>query len=121
LKSQVPWAPDLSPSAAWRGREIAVGQALLKDRFGHLAVQRQALGLLVLFIPAQIQPAQSVEDGVERDLGIAPHVGVVDAQDHDAAVVPGVQPVKDEGARAPDVQKTSGGRRKTNSSMEMPV
>ena len=42
-------------------------------------------------------------------------VGIVDAQDHGAAVVAGIEPVEDEGARAPDVQKARGRGRKTNS------
>ncbi len=35
------------------GSEIAVRQALLKDRFGHLPVQSQTFGLPVLFVPAR--------------------------------------------------------------------
>jgi len=92
-----------------------VSQALLKDGFGHLPVQRQALGLPVFFIPAQVEPSQAFEDRGERGLGVALHVGVVDAQDHDTAVMAGVEPVKDEGARASYVQKARGRRRKANS------
>ena len=82
---------------------------------GDLPVQRQPLGLAILLVPTEIEPAQALEDGIERGLGIALDVGVVDAQDHGAAVVAGVEPVEDEGARAPDVQKAGGRRRKTNS------
>jgi len=45
--------------------EIAVGQALLEDGFGHLTVQGQAIGLPVLLIPAEIEPSQALEDGGE--------------------------------------------------------
>ena len=99
-----------------RGRgEIAIRQALLENGFGHLPVEGQALGLLVQLIPAQVEPAQPFEDGVQRRLGVALDIGIVDAQDHDAAVAAGEEPVKDEGTRAPDVQKARGRGRKTNS------
>ena len=78
-------------------------------------MQREPLGLPVLLVPAEIQPAQPLEDGIERGFGVALDVGIVDAQDHGAAVVAGVEPVEDEGARAPDVQKARGRRRKADS------
>ena len=71
------------------GREIAIGQALVEDGFGDFAVQGEALGLAVLLVPAEIEPAEAVEDGIERGFGVALDVGVVDAQDHGAAVVGG--------------------------------
>ncbi len=89
LKSQVRGAGPFGLGGAGRRGEIAIGQALLKNRLGHLAVQRQALGLAVLLVPAEIEPAQAVEDGVERGLGVALDVGIVDAQDHGAAVAAG--------------------------------
>ena len=95
-----------------RGREIAIGQSLGEDGVRHVAVQRQPFGLAVLLIPAQPEPLQTFEDGVERSLGVALDVGVVDAQDHRAAVAAGVEPVKDESARTPNVQKARGGGRK---------
>src|SRR3954463_12434751 len=39
-----------------RGREVAVSHALLKDRFGHSAMKRQALGLFVFLIPGETEP-----------------------------------------------------------------
>ena len=108
-------AAIFSLSPACGRREVAIGQALLEDRLGRLPMQRQALGLAVLFVPAEIQPAQPFEDGIERGFGVALDVGVVDAQDHGAAVAAGVQPVEDERARAADVEKARGRGRKADS------
>ena len=98
-----------------RRREIAIRQALRENRLGGLAVQGEALGLLVLLVPAEIEPAQAVENGIERGFGVALHVGIVDAQDHSAAVAAGEEPIENEGARAPDVQKARGRGREPDS------
>ena len=95
--------------------EIAVGQAFFEDGLGHVAMQGEAVGLFVLFVPTEIEPAEAFEDGIEGRVGVAADVGIVDAEDHRAAVVAGIQPVKDVGARTPDVQKSRGRRRKTDS------
>ena len=50
----------------------------------------------------------ALENRGERGLGVALHVGVVHAQDNGAAIVAGVEPIQDEGARAADVQKSRG-------------
>jgi len=57
-------------------------------------VQGQALGLLVLLVPPQAEPAEPVEDRTERRLGVALDVGVVDAQDHGPAVPPAYSQLK---------------------------
>src|SRR5580698_1076894 len=74
-------------------------------------MQLQPLRLFVLLVPPQAEPFQALENGVYRSLGIALHVGVVEAQDHGSTVVTGVEPVKNEGAGAADMQKT--GRRRS--------
>jgi hypothetical protein len=79
-----------------------------------LAVQGEALGLLVLFVPVEAQPAQALEDGLDAGVGVALDVGVVQAQHHGAAVVAGIEPVEDEGAGAAHVQKAGGRGRKTD-------
>ena len=56
-----------------------------------LAVQGQALGLLVLFVPGEAQPAQSFKDGLDAGVGVALDVGVVEAQHHGAVVVAGIR------------------------------
>ena len=97
------------------GGEVAVRQALLKDGVGDLAVQGQAFGLLVFLVPPEVEPAQTIEDGADGGIGVALDIGVIEAEDHGSSVVTGVEPVEDKGAGTADVQKTSGGRRKSNS------
>src|SRR5580658_7905356 len=96
------------------GGEVAVSQALLKDGVGNLAVQGQPFGLLVLFVPTEVEPAQTFEDGVHGGIGVALDIGVVKSQDHGSSVMVGIKPVENEGAGTTDVQKTSGRRRESN-------
>ena len=97
-----------------RGGEVAIGKALGEDGFGACAVQGQAFGLLVFFVPVEAQPAQAFEDGLHAGVGVALDVGVVEAQHHGAVVVARVEPVEDERAGAADVEKAGGRGRKTN-------
>ena len=115
LNSHVPCAPDFSVSPAAAGVKSRYARPFSKIASASCAVQREAVRLLVLLVPAEVEPAQPFEDGIERGLGVALDVGIVDAQDHGPAVVAGVEPVEDEGARAPDVQKARGRGRKANS------
>ena len=57
---------------------------------GRLPVKRASLRLLVLLVPAQVQPLEAFENGVDRGVGIAFDVGIVEAQDHGSGVVAGV-------------------------------
>ena len=70
--------------------------------------------LLVFLVPAQVQPLQAIENGIDRGLGVAFDISIVKAQDHAAALVPGIKPVKDECAGAAHVQKTGGRRCEAN-------
>src|SRR5208282_3995037 len=90
------------------GREIAIGQAFFKDFPRHLAVQIDAFGLMIEFVPAEIEPFQTIENGIARGLGVAIDISVVDAEDHCPAVVTRVKPVEDERSGAANVQKSSG-------------
>ena len=94
--------------------KVAISQALLKDGVGDLAVQGQAFGLLVFLVPAEVEPAQPLEDGVNGSVGVALDVGVIQSQDYGSAVATRVEPVEDEGAGAPHVQKTGGRRGESN-------
>ncbi len=114
MKSQAPCAEDCFAIGRVGGGEVAIGEALGEDGFGLLAVQGQAFGLLVLFVPGETQPAQSLEDGLDAGLGVALDIGVVEAQHHGSVVVAGIEPVEDEGAGAADVEKTGGRGRKSN-------
>ena len=72
-----------------------------------------ALGALELAhrlaVPVEAEPAQPVENGVDRLRRRALAVGVLDAQQELAADVLGVEPVEQRRARAADVQEA--GRR----------
>ena len=95
--------------------EIAIGQAFGEDGMCDLLMHLEPLGLAILLVPTKIQPAQPVEDRIERCLGIAFDVRIVDAQNHGAAVAAGIKPIENKGPRAADMQIASGGGRKTNS------
>ena len=75
----------------------------------------KALRLLILFVPAEIEPAQAIEDRVDAGVGVALDVGIVQAEDHGSLVMAGVEPVEYEGAGAADVEKTGGGRGEADS------
>src|SRR5437667_3522868 len=69
----------------------------------------QALGLFVLFVPVEIEPLQAFENRSEGGVGVAFYVGVIDAKDHAAVIVTGIEPIEDEGAGAAYVQESGGG------------
>ena len=73
---------------------VALGAGELED---HVAV------------PVEAEPGQAVEDRVDRALGGALPVGILDAQQHLPAGVAGVEPVKQGRAGPADVQ-VAGGR-----------
>src|SRR3954471_10610750 len=62
-------------------------------------------------VPGQPQPGQAVDDGVDGGRGRTLAVGVLDAQQHLAAVAAREQPVEQGGAAASDVEKAGRGRR----------
>jgi hypothetical protein len=66
------------------------------------------------FIPIEPEPAQPVVNGLRGFLGVAGAVGILDAQDKSAASVFRVEPVKQSGARAADMEIASGRRCETN-------
>src|ERR1700728_4211437 len=84
-------------------------------------MQMEALRLAVEFVPAECEPIQPFVDGVERGFGVALDIGVVDAQHQCAAVLANIEPIKDEGARAANVQIASWGGRKTSPNHEVSV
>src|SRR6476469_3279529 len=57
-----------------------------------------------LAIPIEAEPRQAVEDRLDRRLGRAGAVGVLDAQQVLAAMVLGEQPVEERGAGAADME-----------------
>src|SRR5690606_13554185 len=84
---------------------VARGDELL----GHLAVTVQAMGLVDrAFVVVHAQPGHRLEDRVDRRLGTALAVGVLDPQDELPAAATRLQPAVQRGARAADVQVTGG-------------
>src|SRR5262249_21895594 len=75
-----------------------------------LAVPRRAGELVDGFaVPSDAEPAEPVQDRVDRGLRGALAVGVLDAQQHLAAASPRVEPVEQRGAGASDVEEAGRG------------
>src|SRR5579863_3496794 len=92
------------------GREIAICQAFFEDLPRNFAVQLDALGLMIQLVPAEIQPFQAIENGIDRGFGVAIDIGVINTEEQRAVVVTSVEPVEDERSGAADVQQTGWGR-----------
>ena len=86
-----------------------IGVAGGEQALGDLAVPLGA-GELVddVAVPVEAEPAQPVEDRVDRRLGRALAVGVLDAQQHLAAEAAGIEPVEQGRARAADMEEAGG-------------
>ena len=81
---------------------------------GHFAVARGARILINgIAVPIYPEPSQAIQNGVDRRLGGALAVGVLDPQQHGAAAPARVEPIEQRGARATDVQEAGGRRRET--------
>src|SRR5690606_5134008 len=86
-----------------------VGLALGDQALGGLAVAVQALGLVDrALVVVQAQPGHGVEDRVDRGLGAALAIGILDPQDELAAAMARLQPAIQRGTRAADVQVAGG-------------
>ena len=81
-------------------------------------MQIEAIGLAVFLIPIELEPLEAFINGLERGLGVALDVGVVDSEDHGPTMAAGIQPVENKGASTADVEKSGGGRSKTNAKHE---
>ena len=87
----------------------AIGMAARKQRFDDFTVARGAGELIDrLAIPADAEPVEPVEDGVDGGLRRALAVGVLDPQQHLAAAAAGIEPVEQRGARPADMQEAGG-------------
>ena len=76
----------------------------------HLGVPGQALGLQDdVAVPVELEPAQALDDRIDRILRRAGAVGVLDSQQEAPARRAGQEPVEERGPRAADVE-ISGGR-----------
>ena len=75
-----------------------LGDVLVDVHPLRLAVRGVRAADLGALVPVQTEPAHRVEQLVVRLLGVAGRVGVLDAEDQGAAVVPGEGPVEQGGA-----------------------
>ena len=82
-----------------------IGVARSEQAFRYLAVPRGA-GELVddVPIPIEPEPAEPVENRIDGTLGRALPVGILDAQQHPAAEMTGIEPIEERRARSPDMQ-----------------
>src|SRR5262249_48460425 len=89
-------------------------------------VHRESLGLEVrpvgpaharAFVPVEAEPAHRVEDRLHAVLRAALAIGVFDAQDELATLLPGPEPVVQGAAGSPDVQVAGGRRRESNADL----
>jgi len=96
------------------GGVAAIGMAARQQFMRHRGVAIGA-GELVnhIAVPAEIEPAHAIQDGIYRRLGGARTIGVLDAEQEFAAMVPGEQPVEQRRARPADMQISSRGWRET--------
>ena len=99
-----------------RGTEAAVGLAALEER-ARVPLVPLEVGALVdgLLVPREAEPLHPLEDRAGALVGAARLVGILDAQQELAAVVPDEQPVEEGRARATDVEVAGGGRREAKS------
>ena len=96
-----------------RAGVAAIGLAGGEQLLGDLAVARGARELEDdLAVPGEPQPGQAVEDGGDGGGGRALAVGVLDAQQHLAAVPARIEPVEQRGAAAADMEEAGGRGRK---------
>src|SRR5690606_12327343 len=76
---------------------------------GDFAVTVEAMGLVDrALVVIETEPLHRLQDRVDRRLGAALAVGILDPQDELAATATRLQPAVQRGARAADVQVTGG-------------
>ena len=90
----------------------AVGEAPDEERFGFRAVPVEARALVDRpLVPVEAEPAEPVEDRVDRLGGGAFRIGILDAKDEASAVMSREEVVEERGPRPADVQIAAGARR----------
>src|SRR5262249_49074573 len=96
-------------------RVIPVSMALLDQLADRRLVTVQPLRLIVrpmgsaylgAFVPVEAEPAEAVEDRLQRLRHVTLLIRVVDTENELTAVLAGVEPVEQGGANAADVEET---------------
>ncbi len=97
------------------GAPALVGMAPGNELFGASEVHIQPLALVNrLFVPVQSQPLHRSEDVVREASLRSLKIRVLDAEEELAPMLASVQPVKEGGTNASDMEKSSGRRSKPN-------
>jgi hypothetical protein len=60
--------------------------------------------LPVRLVPAKLQPLETVVNRIERSLSVSFDISVIDAKNHCAAMVAGIEPVENKSSRAAYVE-----------------
>src|SRR6185436_14080352 len=99
----------VSAGVFFRRAVAQIGHARGEEFLCRRAVSGHALGLVKRpFVPVQAKPSQLIENALHQFGTIAFGVGVFYAEDEDATLVAGEQPVKECSASAADMQVASG-------------
>src|SRR5258706_2661134 len=100
------------------GHVVAIGVARSDELLGDFLVAREALHLEEgPLVPVEAEPLHALEDRVDRLLGRALEVGVLDAQDEFSAVPARIGPAEQRRARAADVQEAGRAGREAGASI----
>src|SRR5271157_2531000 len=106
--------------------ETEIRFALTQQPPGMFAIEIEAIALTIrrvrsadigTFIPIDAEPLQVFQKLSFEALFAALDIGILDAQDHDAALLPCEQPVEKRGAGVADVQMSRGRRSEANTNL----
>src|SRR5271157_3348300 len=106
--------------------ETEICFALSQQPLGMFAIEIETIALTIrrvrsadigTFIPIEAEPLQVFDKLSFEAFFAALDVGVLDAQDHGAAPLPGEQPVEKRGAGVADVQMSRGRRSEANANL----
>src|SRR5690606_18644639 len=89
--------------------------ALLKQPEGMTSIEIHAVGLTKgTFIPIQLDPAHAIENSLDRCVGRPILVGVFNAKNEHAVLLPGKQPVEQGRPHPADMEEAGRTGRKSN-------
>ena len=104
------------------GAVTVIGQFICQQRFDVDLVAVHALSLIVRsFIGGQPEPRQTIKDRVNRFLGRALSIGILNSKDVSATVPAGKQPAKQRSPRTSHMQITGRARRKSGSNFHAEI
>ncbi len=90
-----------------------IGKALVDERTRRFRVPAGARELVDrVTVRRQPEPVEAIKDRLDRGIGRALAVGILNTEQHLAAGMAGIEPVEEGGARSADMQVAGRGRRK---------